>query len=121
VKLRNPSRAVELARKAVELAPKVGYNWGTLGTAHYRAGDWKAAVAALERSRALKPGWDAYAWFFLAMSHSKLGEPAEARKCYDQAIEWLEKNKPLLAKKKMQAEELRRFRSEAEEVLELKK
>jgi tetratricopeptide (TPR) repeat protein len=120
-KLRDPRRAVALAKKAVQLAPKVGDYWGTLGTAQYRAGDWKAAVAALERSRALKLGGDAYAWLFLAMSHSKLGERAEARKCYEQAIEWLEKNAAMLAKNKVQAKELRRFRSEAEEVLELKK
>src|SRR5262249_47445153 len=49
-KLRDPDRAVELARKAVQLAPKVGMYWNTLGVAHYRAGDWKAAVAALDKA-----------------------------------------------------------------------
>src|SRR5439155_5853056 len=48
-KLRDPARAVELARKAVQLAPKVGNYWNTLGVAHYRAGDWKAAIAALDK------------------------------------------------------------------------
>jgi serine/threonine protein kinase/WD40 repeat protein len=38
-KLRDPRRAVELAKKAVELAPGEGLY--TLGLAHYRAGDWK--------------------------------------------------------------------------------
>src|SRR5262249_32877586 len=36
--LRDPGRAVELAKKAVGLAAKDGSNWATLGTAHYRAG-----------------------------------------------------------------------------------
>jgi tetratricopeptide (TPR) repeat protein len=119
-KLRDSGRAVELARKAVQLAPNDENFWGTLGAAQYRAGDWKAAVTALEKSQALKPGWDAYDWLFLAMAHRKLGNAPESRMAYDRAIEWLEKNKALLEKKKKRAEELRRFRSEAEEVLELK-
>jgi tetratricopeptide (TPR) repeat protein len=120
-KLRDPDRAVALARKAVQLAPKDANNWGTLGTAHYRAGDWQAAVAALDRSLALKPGWDADAWLFLAMTHRKLGRDDEARRAYDRAIQWLEGHRELLAKDRAQAEELRRFQAEAEEVLGLKK
>jgi tetratricopeptide (TPR) repeat protein len=120
-KLRDPNRAVELAKKAVELAPQDGSCWGTLGTAHYRAGDWKSAVASLDKSRALLKGYDAYAWLFLAMAHRKLGNDGESRKAYDQAVKWLEKNKEMLAKTTENADELRRFRSEAEEVLELKK
>src|SRR5207248_3452170 len=38
-----PAEAVSLARRAVELAPKDRNSWGTLGTAHYRAGDWRPA------------------------------------------------------------------------------
>jgi tetratricopeptide (TPR) repeat protein len=120
-KLRDPRRAVALAKKAVELAPKAGGYWNTLGVAHYCAGDWKAAVAALDKSMELRKGGDVYDWLFLAMAHHKLGKHAEARKAYDQASQWLEKNKESLAKNKTQAEELRRFRSETEEVLELKK
>ena len=79
-------RAVELAKKAVELAPKQGTFWNTLGVAHYRAGDWKAAVAALEKSEELRNGGDSFDWFFLAMAHWQLGEKDEARKWYDQAV-----------------------------------
>src|SRR5262249_30332855 len=46
-KVRDPDRAVKLAKKAVQLVPLAGGSWNTLGVAHYRAGDWKAAVAAL--------------------------------------------------------------------------
>ena len=35
-KVRDPGRAVDSAKKAVELAPKDGYSWNTLGVAHYR-------------------------------------------------------------------------------------
>jgi tetratricopeptide (TPR) repeat protein len=120
-KLRDPSRAVELARKAVQLDPKEANYWNTLGAAHYRAGDGKAAIAALDWSRELKKAGDAEDWFFLAMAHQKLGNHEEARKAYDQALRWLEKNQQWLAKNKLEAEEISQLRSEAEEVLQLKK
>ena len=55
------------------------------------------------------------------MAHRKLGDNATSRKAYDRAVRWLEGNQELLANNKTQAGELRRFRSEAEEVLGLKK
>jgi tetratricopeptide (TPR) repeat protein len=88
--------------------------------AHYRAGDPKAAIAALEKSVELRKGGDAFDRFFLAMSHYKLGNHEEARKCHDQAVAWMEKNKQALEKDRLHAEELRRFRREAEAVLQLK-
>ena len=44
------------------------------------------------------------------MAYWQLDEQDEARKWCDQAVEWMEKNKP-------QDEELKRFRAEAEELL----
>jgi uncharacterized protein HemY len=110
-----------LAKNAVELAPEEGSYWNTLGTAHYRAGDWKAAVAAVRTSVATSKGGSACDGFILAMAHWKLGEGAEARKHYDRAVEWMEKNEAALSPDKHQEEELRRFRAEAEETLRLKK
>jgi tetratricopeptide (TPR) repeat protein/serine/threonine protein kinase len=115
----DPDRAVRLARKAVQLAPKAGTYWRTLGVAHYRAGDWKAAVAALDKSVELRGGMDASDRLFLAMAYRKLGKHDESREAYNQALQWLEKNEKTL--RAVPAEELRRFRNEAEEVLELKK
>ena len=106
VKVRNPSRAVELAKQAVELRTNEGNYWNTLGVAHYRGGDGKAAVAALERSMGLRKGGDSFDWFFLAMAHWQLGDKGQARKWYDQAVAWMEKNQPNHG-------ELRRFRAEA--------
>src|SRR5262249_31312816 len=120
-KLRDPDQAVKLAKKAVKLAPKVGAHWNTLGVAHYRAGDWKGAVGALDKAVELGRGGDAVDHLFLAMAHWKLGNHEEARKAHKLAVTWLEKNKEALAKDKGLAEELRGFRAEAEEVLELKK
>jgi eukaryotic-like serine/threonine-protein kinase len=106
--LRHADRAVELARRAVELEPAQGMFWNTLGVAHYRAGDWKAASAALKKSDDLLKGNDlSFNAFFLALAHWHLGNKAEARKWYDQAVGWMAKNKP-------QDEELLRFRAEAE-------
>src|SRR5262249_50938537 len=113
-KIRDPERAVALAKKAVELAPDVGTYWNTLGAAHYRAGDWKAAIAALNKSMELRNGGDAFDWFFLAMTHWQLGAKDEARQWYGRAVERMDKN----AKDN---DELRRFRREAEELLEIKK
>jgi hypothetical protein len=89
--------------------------------AHYRAGSWKEAVAALDRSRELSGGGDASDWLVLSMSHQKLGNEKESRKCYDRAVQWLKENEEALAKNKARADEFRRFRSEAEEVLGLQK
>jgi tetratricopeptide (TPR) repeat protein/serine/threonine protein kinase len=121
LKARNPTRALDLAAKAVKLAPKEGGFWDTLGVAHYRTGDWQAAVAALNKAVELRRGGNAVDWLFLAMAHRRLGDHLEARKWYDQAVQWLDRFSDLLEKAPQAAAELRRFRSEAEEVLRLKK
>jgi serine/threonine protein kinase/WD40 repeat protein len=108
-KLRNAARAVALAQQAVQLEPHNRNYWNTLGVAYYRAGAWSSAREALEKATRDEGGnsWD---WFFLAMTHGRLGEPHEARRYYEQAVRWMEKNRP-------QNEELRRFRAEAEALL----
>src|SRR5207247_1141032 len=99
-----------IAKQAVEREPKEGTYWNTLGAAHYRAGDWQAAIAALDKSMELRQGGDSFDWFFLAMAHWRLGGKEKARKWYDQAVAWMDKNKPHHG-------ELRRFRAEAAELL----
>jgi tetratricopeptide (TPR) repeat protein len=121
LKFLNPKRAVELAQKAVDLAKEDGNFWNTLGVTHYRAGDWNSAALALQKSMELRAGGDAFDWIFLAMAHGKLDHKEDARKWYDKAIEWMEKNEEALKKDKMHDEELCRFRAEAEEVLKIEK
>jgi tetratricopeptide (TPR) repeat protein len=113
-RMRDPARAVALARKAFEVDRGNPDFANTLGIAHYRAGDWKAAVEVLEKSRALRKGGDAFDWFFLAMAHDRLAHKDEARRWYDRAVEWTKKNAP-------QNEELGRFRAEAEQLLGITK
>jgi len=108
--LRDPGRAVRHARAAVGLAPRGHWYWNTLGVAHYRAGDWSAAIDALERSNAL--GWDdGYNSFFLAMAHAQRGDRGEARRWYESG---LERQKPALP---FVGTELRRIREETEALL----
>jgi serine/threonine protein kinase/Flp pilus assembly protein TadD len=109
--LRDPVRAVTLARKAVELQPRSPSYHNTLGIAHFRAGEWKPAAAALEKAIELceydpKPE----SAFFLAMVRSQLGEKEKAREWYTKAVAWMEKNRP-------KDEELKRCRAEAAELL----
>jgi tetratricopeptide (TPR) repeat protein len=106
------ARAVEFAKEAVELIPQASAYWNTLGAAQYRAGDWKAAIAALEKSMELRQDGDSFDWFFLAMTHWQLGNKEEARKWCDQAVAWMDKNQP-------QNEDLLRFRAEAQELLKI--
>jgi serine/threonine-protein kinase len=109
--LRNAARAVQLAKKAVDAQRKSGLNWNTLGAAHYRNGDHKAAIAELETAARLREGggesWD---WFFLAMAHWRLGDFNEARTYFDRGQQWMDKHQP-------RNEELRRLRAEAKATL----
>jgi tetratricopeptide (TPR) repeat protein len=108
--LRNPGRAVELAQKSVARWPQRRGCWDTLGTAHYGTRDWKAAISALEKGNQLRAGGDSFSWFFLAMAHAQSGKKEKARKWYDQAVGWMDRNQP-------KSDELRRFRAEAATLL----
>jgi tetratricopeptide (TPR) repeat protein len=92
-RLRDPRRAVELARKAVEAAGKdPGYDdWRALALARYRAGDWAAAAAAAENASRVRR--DApQAWLILALSHARRGDPEQARPWYEKAARSLDQH-----------------------------
>jgi serine/threonine protein kinase/tetratricopeptide (TPR) repeat protein len=107
---RDPTRAVELASKATTLAPQEGAFWNTLGLARYRAGDWKGALQALQKSMELSKGGQSGDWFFLAMASWQLGEKEQARKLFEKAVAWMDKNQP-------KDPDLFRFRAEAATLL----
>jgi tetratricopeptide (TPR) repeat protein len=110
--LRDPAEGLKQAQKAVELAPTDGLIRNTLGVAQYRAGNWREAVAALEKSMQLRGGGDSYDWFFLAMAYWQLAEKEKARQWFDRAVQWMDKNMP-------RGKELGRFRAEAAELLKV--
>jgi tetratricopeptide (TPR) repeat protein len=91
-KLRDPKRAVELATQAVA-GVKAGTRQqhtylNTLGTARYRASDWKGAIADLEQALGLRKPDDplnAYDGFILAMAYWQLGDKDQARAWFDKA------------------------------------
>ncbi len=103
---RDISRAILLAEKAVERAPECGAYRNTLGIAYFRAGDWKAAIAALERSIEFGAGGTSFDYFFLGMAYWWQGDEAQAHHRCARAEEWMERNGP-------EHEDLLRFRAEA--------
>ena len=111
VKVRDPKRALELAKELVKATPQNGGHWNTLGVASYRAGDYKNAIAALEKSEKLAPErYLGYNALFLAMAHRELGQRELARTWYDRAVGWMEK-------KKSSDPDLLQFRTEAARTL----
>ena len=101
--------------RAVKAEPGQWAYQNTLGVALYRNDQFEQAISALEKS--LKAGQgkaDAFDLFFLAMCHAKLGDPTKAKDCFDRAVKWMEGQKNLYWR---WAEELKMFRTEAEEVL----
>ncbi len=112
VEVREPARAVELARTATEQLPKSPAVWNTLGVAQLRAGDPQQALATLENAMAMKGGGDSFDWFFVAMAYSDLGRSDQARAWYDRAVDWRLKESP-------EHLELRLFHDEAAAKLSL--
>jgi tetratricopeptide (TPR) repeat protein len=116
----NPSpadlaQALELCKKTLETPnpDQTANAWNIIGIIHYRRGDLKEALAALEKAAANSHGYyKCKNDLFLAMTHERLGKKDAARLCYDRAVAWMDKNPP--------TPELRRFRAEAVSVLGIK-
>jgi tetratricopeptide (TPR) repeat protein len=110
--LQNHEDAVKYARRSLEMEPKDGSTWNTLGVAYFRLGAWDDALSALYRSMELRDEGDSNDWFFLAMIHGRLGHKERAREWYDKAVQWTH----VLGRDN---EELYRFEVEAAESLGL--
>jgi tetratricopeptide (TPR) repeat protein len=112
-KFRDPPRAVDLAAKAAESSPTNPIFRGTLGMARYRSGDWKGAIADLEKAIGLRnhdhPN-NVNNGFFLAMAHWQLGEKDKAREWFDKAAQRMDRGS-------QNNTALKRFRAEAAELL----
>ena len=84
--------------------------WKVLGAAQYRAGNWPAAQAALEK--ALAGGGSKSPWFFLALVLRKQGDHEAALSYYRQAVRWMDSTRP-------HDERLLRLRAEGSQLLGL--
>lgn len=107
--------ALHQAERACELNSKHVDYLHTLGTARYRTGDWKRAIADLEKAISLGKTDDrlsASAGFFIAMAHWQLGAKKPAREWFDKAVQRM---------KEVSNAELERFRAEAMRLLEVEK
>jgi len=105
---RQVQMAVTLAKRAVAQNLTIAHS--TLGMAEYRAGNWRNAIDALNKSMQFRNGGSCLDWIVLAMSHWQLEEKDQAQQWYDRAVQWMDK-------RTTQDKELRRLRSEAEELL----
>jgi serine/threonine protein kinase len=113
--LRDPANAVEHAARATQFAPLNECYHGTLGTARYSAGDWKGAIADLEKAINLRKADDptnAFEGFFLAMACWKIGEKDKARSWFAKSVQWMEKGEEDIAA-------LKHFRIEAAKLLDM--
>src|SRR5262249_37170630 len=107
LRLRHAAWAVELATLATGRAPDNPLIVNTLGTAYYRAGNWKAALETLKNAAELHQGRHfGHDAFFISMACWQQGDKDAARKWYTAAARWMERNEP-------NNEDLRRYRTEA--------
>ncbi|MCS7236796.1 MAG: hypothetical protein NZ899_00830 [Thermoguttaceae bacterium] len=102
------------AEKAAQLAPGCPSCWTTLGVANYRAGHWKEATKALDKSLHLR-GNNTLGLVFLAIARWQAGQKEEARQAYQRALEHL----PFKKLSAESLEEIRRLQAEAEQLLEI--
>jgi hypothetical protein len=83
---RDTRRALELAKKGVQLVPERFANRLTLALAYYRADDLQHAKEALEKHMQLYPAGraagDPYCAFVATLIEAKLGHTNKARECY---------------------------------------
>ena len=87
VELRNPVRALALARQAVAAQPYATGCVEALAMAHYRCGDYAGTVSTL--NCLVRDGEEASstAPFLLAMAQKRLGNSSEAVRCYERAVQ----------------------------------
>jgi len=106
----NPSRAIELIKPFLRESTRDADLWGSFGSAHFAAGNWKQAVDAFDKANSLRSAPEPWDQFPLAMCQWQLGQHKEARKSFNQALDTMEK-------KHWRSPELRLLRDNAAELL----
>jgi Tfp pilus assembly protein PilF len=90
--IKNPTRAVALAKQALAQEPGQAKYWNTLGAAQFAAGDSRAAAVSLHRSMDLNHGGNPMDWFLLAMARWQENDRTEARAWFNKSEKWMETN-----------------------------
>jgi tetratricopeptide (TPR) repeat protein len=88
-RVRDVKAALKHARRATELQPAEVDYWYTLAEVHYRNGDWRESLAALERRKAMAGEFDANGWFLSAMNLHRLQRREEAQAALRAGDEWI--------------------------------
>jgi tetratricopeptide (TPR) repeat protein len=89
---RDLPRAVAIATRHVERSTDNRNGWHTLGLARYRAGEYRAAIEALERLLQRPDGFAGEAEFLLAMARWQLGDKDAARAHYLRGAAWSDRH-----------------------------
>jgi tetratricopeptide (TPR) repeat protein len=115
---RDLPKAKELATQALNIfrsRDKMASDSGclvVLGIVHYRMGNWKESLEALEASKEYV-GWTCASCFFRSMAYSRSGSK-------EQADKWFAEGKKKREERDSQNAELRRFQAEAAKELGIK-
>jgi tetratricopeptide (TPR) repeat protein len=88
----DPARALRLADEAIVRCPGERDAWCALGRARSCAGDWKGALVALEKARAINDSDDSALWLLLALAHARLGDRNQALGWYEKALAWMKQH-----------------------------
>ena len=107
--LETHEEATDLAQKAIAIQPLADY-LTTLGAAHYRAGNWKSSIDAIQHSMASRPVTDPNDCLFLAMNYWQLDNQEKAR-------QWYERAKQVLQNREFPEEDLRKLQRETAALL----
>jgi predicted Zn-dependent protease len=114
--VRDPGEAIRVAKQGLALLPVDRDLWLVLGRAEYRAGNWQAAIEAIDKSMEFGAGGDAREWLVSAMARWQQGERDVARRWYTRAVNWMEEHTldyPMLGLWRADADDLLGERSAA--------
>jgi tetratricopeptide (TPR) repeat protein len=91
---RDPTAAIQHARRATSLRPDVADYWYTLAMVQYRNGNWQDSLASLEALKARQGGeFGASDWLVSAMNLYRLNREEEAQAAVAKAVEWMEERR----------------------------
>jgi tetratricopeptide (TPR) repeat protein len=113
IRYRDAPLAIQIARKTVEALPENVKLWHALGIGYFQLREYRAALEALRKAKELRIRGNSFDFYYLAMVQHKLGDTVGASKSYQEAVDWMNKNRP-------GDEELCRLRVEAAALLGIK-